>query len=161
MIKIDELLIDIIDDAFNKIAWQGPMHLINIIEQLSFDQIIYSATTEGYCVWQLVLHCAYWKWNVANLLVNGKLDEFPRKPDDFPYLPEIKSVTNWEKDYNLLIEQHRLVKKIILEFPEERWWEITKPPYDQMTYIKRGYGLAAHDVYHTAQIRNMGIPNLK
>jgi hypothetical protein len=107
------------------------------------------------------LHCAYWKWNVANLLVNGKLDEFPRKPDDFPYLPEIKSVTNWEKDYNLLIEQHRLVKKIILEFPEERWWEITKPPYDQMTYIKRGYGLAAHDVYHTAQIRNMGIPNLK
>jgi hypothetical protein len=36
MIKIDELLIDIIDDAFNKIAWQGPMHLINIIEQLLF-----------------------------------------------------------------------------------------------------------------------------
>jgi hypothetical protein len=156
-----ELLLDIIDDAFDRIGWQGPMNLKNTIEQLTLEQLIYNKTTEGYCAWQIVLHCAYWKWVVAGLLSDSTPADFPRAPKDFPTLPEEPNESDWKKDFNLLLEQHMLVRKAVLQFPEEKWFEITKPPHDPMTYIKRVYGLAAHDVYHTAQIRNMGIPGIK
>ena len=162
MKSINELLIDIIDDAFDQVGWQGSMNLVNTVESLTLEQLTYTPPAGGYCAWQIVLHCVYCKWVVASFLSGYTLDDFPRKVlEEFPVLPDELTEENWQKDFQLLIDYHTLVKKAILVFPEERWWEVTPPPRDPLTYIKRVYGLAAHDVYHTAHIRNMGIPDLK
>jgi hypothetical protein len=107
-----------------------------------------------------VLHCAYWKWAVLRTLVGEKAGGFPRLPEDFPSLPEELSSKKWEEDLQLLLDQHESVRKAVLDFPESDWWEVPPGVSNSMPHIKRVYGLAAHDVYHTGQIRNMGIPGL-
>jgi hypothetical protein len=161
MASLTELLIDVLDDAFDRVGWQGPMNLVNTLKPLSLEQLAYTETTAGYTIWGVVLHCAYWKWVVTDLLWGHTLKAFPRSPKDFPALPGELTEAAWRRDFDLLLEQHRLLKEAVTTFPEERWREISMPPDDPMTYAKRVYGVAAHDVYHTAQIRNMGVPEIR
>jgi hypothetical protein len=160
MSTISRLLVNILDDAFNGSGWQGPDNLVNTVEKLTLEQLIHPSPHEGYTIWQIVLHCAYWKWAVLRTLVGEKAGGFPRLPEDFPSLPEERSLEKWREDFQLLLEQHEAVRNVVLEFPESEWWEVPPKVSNAVPHIKRVYGLAAHDVYHTGQIRNMGIPNL-
>jgi hypothetical protein len=160
MDSMKELLVDILDDAFNGEGWQGPNNLVNTVENLTLEQLTFSSPYEGYSIWQIVLHCAYWKWFVRKILVGEKAGEFPRSPEDFPSLPSVRNMVIWRKDFELLLGEHRLIREAVEGFPNDAWWDIVPGQKSDRAYIKYVYGVAAHDIYHTGQIRNMGIPNL-
>ncbi|HUV06825.1 MAG TPA: DinB family protein [Spirochaetia bacterium] len=160
MEKINELLANILDDAFNGSGWQGPDNLVGTVENATLDQLLYPSPHEGYCIWQIVLHCAYWKWFVLKILNSQKAGEFPRSPADFPSLPGVRNLETWRKDLRLLIDGHNTMQEVVRGFPVESLWKIAPNQNKDLPYVKYVYGVAAHDIYHTGQIRNMGVPNI-
>ncbi len=160
MDKLQKLLVDMLDDGFGGKGWQGPSNLVNTVENLSLEQLTFSSPHEGYSIWQIVLHCAYWKWYVRKILVGSAAEDFRGSPADFPSLPTVINLETWRRDFDLLLAEHRLIIKAVEEFPQQKWWDIAPGQKVKRPYIKFVYGVAAHDVYHTGQIRNMGIPGI-
>jgi hypothetical protein len=160
MNRTHELLLNILDDAFNGSGWQGPHNLFNTVEELTLDQITFSSRQEGYNVWQIILHCAYWKWFVRKVLVGEEAGEFPRAPADFPSLPSVRNIETWKADLDFLLVEHRATREAVAGFPRDNLWDIVPRGEKKTPYIKYIYGVAAHDVYHTGQIRNMGVPGI-
>ncbi len=153
-----QLLLGAIDDAFDGEGWHGPT-LLGTIRGLSFEQICRPSAYEGITVWQVALHCAYWKWEVRRRVSEEDTDSFRRIPEDWPDLPEARSAADWEADLALLIEEHYLLREAVGLFPMEKLGRVEGG--NRFPYRKYIYGAAAHDVYHTAQIRNMGVAGLR
>ncbi len=158
MDELRQLLLEMIDDAFDGQGWHGPT-LLGTIRSLSFEQISRPSSYEGTSVWQVALHCAYWKWEVRRRISEEDTDAFRREPEDWPDPPDSRSEPDWEADLALLIEEHYLLREAIARFPMERLGRIEGA--NRHPYRKYLYGVAAHDVYHAAQIRNMGVPGLR
>ena len=160
MENISKLLVDILDDAFEGAGWHGPHNLINTIGGLTLDKLVFPSPHEGYCIWQIVLHCAYTKWNARKVLIGDRAEAFDRSPADFPSLPTVRSMETWRKDLALLNVQHAELRQVVRDFPSELLWKNATGQEKDQANVKYIYGVAAHDIYHTAQIRNMGIPGL-
>ncbi len=160
MERLQELLVNVLDDGFSSKGWQGPSNLVNTVENLTLDQLTFPSPHEGYSIWQIALHCAYWKWYVRKILVGQEAGDFQRSPADFPSLPTVINLETWQKDLDLLLAEHRSMIKAVEEFPLQKWWDIAPGEKVKRPYVKFVYGVAAHDIYHTGQIRNMGVPDL-
>ena len=158
MDELKRLFLAMIDEAFDQDAWYGP-NLWNTLKGLSLEQATYTSTYEGYSAWKVVLHCAYWKWDTRKNLCGHPIPEFPRGPEDWPRPAEDRSLASWKADLEFLREEHRLLRECIQEFPEEKLLRIDERHH--YPFARHLYGIASHDVYHTAQIRNMGIPGVK
>jgi uncharacterized damage-inducible protein DinB len=160
MDSLQELLVNILDDGFSGKGWQGPSNLVNTVENLTLDQLTFSSSHEGYSIWQIALHCVYWKWYVRKILVGQEAGNFQRSPADFPSLPTVINLETWQKDFDLLLAEHSSIIKAVKEFPRQEWWDIAPGEKVKRPFVNFVYGVAAHDIYHTGQIRNMGVPNL-
>lgn len=155
---LKQTLLSCLDDAFDGEAWHGP-NLYGTLANLDLEQMTYDNTVEGFSVWQIALHCAYWKWYVRKLLSNRDVPAFQRSADDWPAVPDNHTLENWKRDIDFLVEEHRLLRQSVVEFPDNRLPDIVEGK--SLSYLKHIYSVAAHDVYHTAQIRNMGVPRIK
>ena len=153
-----ELLLGMTDDAFDGEGWHGPT-LLGTIRGLSLEQIVRPSAYEGCTVWAVALHCAYWKWAVRRRICPDDLDAFRREPEDWPALPDSRLAADWEADLALLIEEHYLLREAICRFPLEKLGATEER--GRIPCRKYIYGAAAHDVYHAAQIRNMGVAGLR
>jgi DinB family protein len=93
---------------------------------------------ERHCIWELVVHCAYWKYVVWRRLTGEKRGAFSRKGSNwFPVGGD------WEGDLRLLREEHRKLRKAVEHAPAR----------DLDSLQRLIYGVAAHDAYHTGQIQ--------
>jgi uncharacterized damage-inducible protein DinB len=145
-----ELLVSILDQAFNKSAWHGT-NLYGSINRLSLEQLLWKPASGRHNIWEIVLHTAYWKYAVWRRLTDGTRGGFPRSPGDWPNLPESLSIKNWRQDRNLLLKQHNSLRQAILDCPRSRL--ISGPPKSKWTFMQLIYGIASHDLYHAGQIQ--------
>jgi uncharacterized damage-inducible protein DinB len=156
MAKIKDILLSAYEEAFNGKAWHGPS-LYGTLKKLKLDQIGHKKTTDGYTVWQVVLHCAYWKWYVRKQLSDKEIEKFPRSPRDWPAVPAKGDAAAWKDDLDLLVQEHARLLALIARSNDRKLQTLIggKTPAARLIY-----GVTAHDVYHTAQIRNMGVPGM-
>ncbi|MFP4114978.1 MAG: DinB family protein [Spirochaetota bacterium] len=130
---------------------------------IPFPEPALEATYEGRTAWAMALHCAFWKWLVGRRLSGGS-DAFPYAPDDFPEVPAGATENDWMRDLAYLDEQHARLKEAVASLTDA---QIAAPWIDQNgseadgTVGRMVMGIAFHDAYHTAQIRNMGLPSLR
>jgi uncharacterized damage-inducible protein DinB len=157
MAKLRDVLLPAYEEAFNGKAWHGPT-LYGTLRKLTLEQVKHSKTVEGYSVWRVALHCAYWKWYVRQKLSGKKIDKFPRTPKDWPALPEDGTAEDWQKDLDLLVQEHARLLALIARMSDRALQTMVD---GKTSAAKLVYGVTAHDVYHTAQIRNMGVPGIK
>jgi hypothetical protein len=158
MSEIKNVLLMCLDDAFDAEPWHGP-NLMGTIQPLSLEQAVFNKTIEGYSPWQIVLHCAYWKWAVRKGLSGGEIEPFAGSPADWPALPGKRDQPNWEKAMELLRREHEKLLEAVGRLSDEKLLEPKDGrPLHWPKYIN---SIAAHDVYHAAQIRNMGVPGIK
>jgi hypothetical protein len=149
----DELLAHL-DSVFHGPAWHGAA-LLPTVRSLEFEGIE-RENGEGYSPWKVVLHCAYWKFVVRRwLTLQDEPPQFPRRPDDFPDLPIDRTPETWKTDLEFLEEEHRRLCETLAGFPSDRLHD--KPPDSDFTYTGLVLGAAAHDVYHSAHVRNLGV----
>lgn len=134
------VLLQNIDCAFDQPGWHGP-NLASSVRGVDARRAAQSIAGRM-SIWQQVLHAAYWKQRVINLLI-GTLP-FPRKGSNWPELPENRSAKNWKEDVKLLQEIHVKLRDVVAQIDPKKLNEKT---------TRLILGAAAHDLYHTGQIR--------
>lgn len=135
-----DVLLGILDTAFDKRGWQGTnlMGAIRRVEAKTAARRLRGRKS----IWQQTLHAAYWKHRVLNTLA-GK-SRFARKGSNWPDPPRACDDAAWRADVELLRETHRRLRDAVASLPAAR--------LDAKT-VWLIQGAAAHDVYHTGQIK--------
>ena len=143
-------LIHHLNSVFYGPAWHGDA-LFPTLKNLPFPKISLH-NSEGYSAWGILLHCAYWKHQVL-LKLDPDCGSFDRHPEDFPKIPLERSFESWLADLDFLEENHRLLVDAVQEMAEDRFpFTPSGGSFNLVGYI---LGAGAHDVYHTAHLRNL------
>ncbi len=145
-----KLLLEIYDQAYNKSAWHGT-NLRGTLKSLKLTELLYRPQHNRHNIWEIALHCAYWKYVVLRRLVDGKKGEFPRKPSDFPKLPNKPTLKDWKNDLALLDNYYIRLRNAIEQFPNSKLYK--SPKNSKVRYINTIYGISSHDLYHSGQVQ--------
>jgi hypothetical protein len=144
------LLLEVFDQAYTAPSWHGTP-LKGTLRGLSARAALWRPGPKRHCIWDLVLHTAYWKCMVRRRLLRDPAIAFPRGGANFPALPDRPNDAAWNRDRKLLDEQHRLLRRAIAALkPGElgrRGWHSRWPVKAEI------YGIASHDLYHAGQIQ--------
>ncbi|MFB3903081.1 MAG: DinB family protein [Acidobacteriota bacterium] len=145
-----ELLLSILDEAYEKKAWHGP-NLRGSLRGISAEQAAWRPGPERHNIWEIAVHAAYWKYAVRRRLSGEKRGSFPLKGSNWFLKPEAVSEKAWQGDLRLLAEQHKQLREVIAAIDPARLSEKTQG--SNVTNARTIYGIAAHDLYHAGQIQ--------
>lgn len=146
-----KLLLDIYDQAYNKKAWHGTT-LRGSLRGLTLEQVLWRPGAKRHNIWELVLHCAYWKYVIRRRLTEDKELSFARKGSDWIPLPSTQNEANWKKDLKLLNDEHNKLREVLENFSPSRLYYIP-PGCTKVENINTIYGISSHDLYHAGQIQ--------
>jgi hypothetical protein len=145
-----QLLLEVFDQAYTAPSWHGTP-LKGTLRGLSAREALWRPDSKRHCIWDLVLHTAYWKCMVRRRLLRDPDIAFPRDGANWPVLPEHPDDAAWKRDRHLLDEQHRLLHDAITKLTPadlgRRGWRSKWPMRTEI------YGIASHDLYHAGQIQ--------
>ena len=144
------LLLDVVDQAFDRKAWHGTA-LWGSVRGLTPHEALWRPGRRRHNIWEIVLHTAYWKYIVRRRLTRDPGLEFPRAGSNWPALPAKPDGAAWRRDLALLRDQHRLLRAVVARFPatrlNARGWR------SSWTNAQHVYGIASHDLYHAGQVQ--------
>jgi hypothetical protein len=143
-----DLLLRLLDEAYDKKAWHGT-NLRGALRGLSAAAASWRPGTDRHNIWELTLHCAYWKYTIWRKLRGEKRGSFPRKGSNW-FTIDAGSDDVWRADVRLLDDQHRALRAAVAELSEKDLSKKRASRYDVAGLI---YGVASHDLYHTGQIQ--------
>lgn len=132
-----DLLLRILDDAYERKAWHGT-NLRGSLRGITAEQALWRPASARHNIWELALHCAYWKYAVRRRLTGEKRGAFTRKGSN--WFPPGQS---WEEDLRLLRNEHRALRDAVS----------AANAHQLAKYERLIYGVSAHDIYHTGQIQ--------
>lgn len=139
----------LLDEGFNKAAWHGP-NLLGSLRGITLPRLLFRPRKEGHNIWELAVHCAYWKYAVRNRLIEGKRNTFPLEGSNFFARDKGLTVDDWKKDLALLKHQHRLLMATISALDPSTF--DSRVAGSRHTVRRTVLGVAAHDIYHAGQI---------
>ena len=151
--RLDErikLLLDILDQAYNRKAWHGTT-LRGSVRGMSSKFALWRPSKNRHNIWEILLHCAYWKYIIRRRLTEDKDAVFPRKGSDWIHLPEVTDDKTWKRDLALLKDQHYLLREALLNLPPSKLYYV--PKSGKIPNIETIYGISSHDLYHAGQIQ--------
>ena len=146
------LLLQLIDEAYEKRAWQGT-NLRGSLRGLSVQEAAWRPAPERHNIWEIVLHAAYWKYIVRRRLLGEKKGSFPLQGSNWIKRPMVMRENAWREDIRLLDEMHRSLRIAIALLKTSDLNR--KPAGSKFTNASIISGIACHDVYHTGQIQLM------
>ena len=136
-----ELLIDGLDEGYLRKAWHGPT-LRGALRGVTADQALLRPAQNRHNIWELTLHCAYWKYVVRRRLSGERRGAFARSGSNWFALPE-PTPRAWRADLQLLADEHRALRETVASLPEAR----------VRRAVRLIRGVAYHDVYHAGQVQ--------
>ncbi|HET6329788.1 MAG TPA: DinB family protein [Holophagaceae bacterium] len=142
------LLVDNLDKAFNRRSWHGT-NLRGALRGLTLETASRRPGKGRPSIWELALHCAYWKHTVLNRIQGGKRVSFPLEGSNwFPRSPK-DGASRLKADLALLTKIHRELRETVaslspkdLDRKAGRW-----------TWRETILGAAAHDLHHAGQMQ--------
>ena len=144
------LLLDVFEQAYTAPAWHGTP-LKGTIRGVDARAALWRPRPRRHCIWDLVLHTAYWKCMVRRRLLRDPEISFPRDGANWLQLPPLRNAAAWRQDRALLDEEHRLLGSAIAQLDarelRRRAW------HSQWSVETQVYGIASHDLYHAGQIQ--------
>lgn len=146
------LLLESLDRGYNLTSWHGP----NLRSALKGVRAPLASKRPGHgrhTIWEVAVHCAYWKYVVRRRLLGEKRGSFPLKGSNFFVRPEGKTGLEqaWAEDVRLLEEVHQRLREAIASFDPSLL--DGKGSSGRTTAQRMILGVAAHDVYHAGQIQ--------
>ena len=142
------LLLDMLDEAFEKKSWHGP-NLRGSIRGVKARQAAWRVAPGRHNIWELVLHAAYWKYVARRRITGEKRGSFVIAGSNFFERPIELSEAAWKADINILVEEHRRLRHSVAQLPPE----LQKDTKQWRATLHLIRGVAAHDLYHAGQIR--------
>ncbi|MEE8526326.1 MAG: DinB family protein [Thermoanaerobaculia bacterium] len=132
--------------------WAGGATPLGCLRGVSHEQAAWPPAAGRHSIWEFVLHIAYWKYAVRRKLEGSAKGGFPRKPSDWPRVPDPPNAAAWKRDRALLRDQHRRLVDAVRAFDPRRLDE--RPPGSRSyRYADLLYGIVTHDTYHVGQIQ--------
>ena len=139
----------LLDEGFNKAAWHGP-NLLGSLRGLTLSELIYRPSLDGHNIWELAVHCAYWKSTVRGRLIGPRRHAFPLKGSNFLARGKGFTLAQWKSDLALLKREHADLKAAILGLDVATYGD--RVGASKHTVRRTILGIAAHDIYHAGQI---------
>ena len=144
------LLLEVLDQAYTAPSWHGTP-LKGSLRGVSARAALWRPQPTRHCIWDLVLHTAYWKSMVRRRLLRDAAIAFPREGADWIELPRPANESAWKRDRALLDEQHRLLHQAVAGLRRK---DLNRRGWQSRWRIKAEiYGIASHDLYHAGQIQ--------
>ncbi|MBI5836912.1 MAG: DinB family protein [Candidatus Eisenbacteria bacterium] len=149
-----ELLLENLDRAYERVSWHGP-NLRGSLRGLTPGAAAWRPAPGRHNAWEILVHCAYWKYVVRRRILGEKRGSFPLKGSNWfarPASPREATAAALRADLELLEAAHRSLRAAIAEFPAR---DLPKPVRGSrgVTHTMRIAGIAAHDLYHAGQIQ--------
>ncbi len=144
------VLLQLIDESYEKRAWHGA-NLRGSMKGLTIEQVAWRPAATRHNIWEIVVHCAYWKYIVRRRLLEEKKGTFPLKGSNWFKRPVEATEKAWRTDLALLEETHRSLREAIGGLKPS---DLNKNPSgSKWTNLQTISGIASHDVYHAGQIQ--------
>jgi len=135
------LLLRILGEGYERKAWHGP-NLRGVLRGLNPNQAFWRPAPERHNIWELMLHCAYWKFVAWRRITGSRGARFPRAGSNFFPTPDPTDAA-WRDDLELLDDSHHALRGAVE----------TLSAAALASNSRTIYGVAMHDVYHAGQIR--------
>ena len=137
------LLLELLDEAFDKKSWHGP-NLRGSIRGVSAQQAAWRPNPRAHNIWELTLHAAYWKYVVRRRITGEKRGSFVLTGSNFFPRPVEMTGHAWRADIEILQAEHKKLRDVVASLPSSNH-------NPKILHLIRG--AAAHDLYHAGQIR--------
>jgi len=143
--KTDHLVLALLEEGYSHKTWHGP-NLRQSLKGVTANQAARRPSPGHHNIWELTLHCAYWKYAVRRRIEGGKRGSFLLKGSNFFPRPRKGKVTEaaWRADLTLLEREHQALETAVRR--------VLKTPRANKLLASL-YGVAFHDIYHAGQIR--------
>ncbi|MBN1397556.1 MAG: DinB family protein [Bacteroidetes bacterium] len=145
-----QLLLQLIKEAYKSKAWHGT-NLRGSIRGLSAEQAVWRPAPSRHNIWEIVVHCAYWKYAVRRQLTGEKKGSFLLKGSNWFICPENLSEKAWKADIRMLDKMHRSLCEVTAKIGPSKISR--KPGGSKFTISSIVSGIACHDIYHAGQIQ--------
>jgi hypothetical protein len=145
-----QLLLHAIDQAYDRKSWHGT-NLRGSIRRITLEQAAWRPGRGRHNIWELVAHCAYWKYAVWRRLSGAARGAFALKGSNWFERSESMADSEWRADVALLDRTHREMRGAI-DALSPRDLSYT-PPGSKVSNVALVSGIAAHDLYHAGQIQ--------
>ena len=143
------LLLDTLEEAFQRHAWHGP-NLLGSIRGLDPSQARARPGPGRHNIWELIVHCAYWKYAVTRRLTGAARGSFPYRGSNW-FVRDTGTEADLKRDVALLKQCHRALMEAAGRVrPAEL---ATRPPGSRQLREFMIRGAALHDGYHAGQIQ--------
>lgn len=155
-----QLALDTLDGAFRGKAWQGPT-LSGSLKGVDPVMALWKPGRGRRCIWEQLLHASYWKLTILRVFVPSTELALLRRGSNWPAPPEPTPGTDaerlWKADVARLNELHESLHGAVAALPVDAWHTRPRKPSAStarsLTYSQYLAGAAAHDAYHTGQVR--------
>jgi len=142
------LLLTLLDQAFDRKSWHGT-NLRGSIRGMDDGQASWRPAPGRHNIWEIVVHCAYWKYVVRRRLLGEARGSFPLKGSN--WFPRPDGTASWKADVDLLARIHRSLRAAVEELDPRLLRAV--PPGGKVSRFDLIAGVAAHDLYHAGQIQ--------
>jgi len=144
------LLLHLIDQAYDKKAWHGT-NLRGSIRGLTIEEALWRPASGRHNIWEIVVHAAYWKYIVRRRTLGEKKGSFPLKGSNWFPRGDGLSAADWRRDVALLEETHRSIREAVAMLTPKKL-QLT-PAGSKVSNLAIIHGIASHDLYHAGQIQ--------
>ena len=140
----------LIDQSYDKKAWHGT-NLRGSVRGLSARQAAWRPSPHRHNIWEIVVHCAYWKYIVRRRLLGEKKGSFPLKGSNWFHRPTALTEREWRRDIELLETSHARLREAVAGLKASDLPLV--PSSSKVSNAAILIGIASHDVYHAGQIQ--------
>lgn len=128
-------------EAFETKSWHGT-NLRGSLRNVTAKEAATRPARERHNIWEITLHCAYWKYTIRRRLTGEKRGSFARKGSNWFTIGDVGDKA-WRDDVALLTEEHHALMDAVHDASDQK--------LTRMASLIRG--IAAHDLYHAGQIQ--------
>jgi uncharacterized damage-inducible protein DinB len=144
------ILLNLLEESYIKKAWHGP-NLRGSLRGITLEEAAWRPGPGRHNIWEILVHCAYWKYIVRRRILGEKKGSFPSKGSNWFKRPLVLTEAALASDIALLEETHRTMVKAVESLNVRQLGRIPKNSKVSNEAIIRG--IASHDVYHAGQIQ--------
>ena len=145
-----KLLLNLIDEAYDKKSWHGT-NLRGSIRGLTAREAAWRPGKGRHSVGEIVVHAAYWKYTVRRRLLGEKKGSFVLKGSNWFARPTESDEQAWREDVDLLRREHRAMRESVAVLSARELFSHVHNSTITADFLIRG--IAAHDLYHAGQIQ--------
>jgi hypothetical protein len=144
------ILVDLLDEAFERVAWHGPT-LRGSIRGVTAAGASWRPSPGRHNIWELTVHAAYWKYAVRRRITGEGRGAFAYRGSNWFPRPSSRDETAWKADVKLLVAEHRRLREVVARLKPRDLATKVQGRRQPLAYMVRG--IAAHDLYHAGQIQ--------